>query len=159
MPITWTWRHLADFDALTLFDYLRLRQQVFVVEQTCAYPDLDDYDLLAEHLTGHDEAGRLLACLRLVPPGLKYPEPSLGRVVIAPPARGSGAGHLLIAEGLARAARRYPGAGHRIGAQAHLARFYGRHGFVPVGEVYDEDGIDHIDMILPPGFVPSPTGG
>ncbi|TJZ77348.1 GNAT family N-acetyltransferase [Chitiniphilus eburneus] len=152
MPITWTWRALAEFDALSLFDYLRLRQQVFIVEQTCAYPDLDDYDVHSAHLTGHDAEGRLLACLRLVPPGLKYAEPSIGRVVVAPIARGTGAGHLLVAEGLAHAARCYPGAGHRIGAQAHLAGFYGRHGFVPVGERYDEDGIDHVDMLLPPGF-------
>lgn len=148
MHITWTWRALSDFDALTLFDYLRLRQDVFVVEQTCAYPDMDDYDAPSLHLTGQDDAGRLLGCLRLVPPGLKYAEPSLGRVVIAPVARGTGMGHLLIAEALRQAAARYPGQGQRIGAQAHLERFYGRHGFIRTGDEYDEDGIAHIDMVI-----------
>ncbi|WP_255988961.1 GNAT family N-acetyltransferase [Chitinolyticbacter albus] len=154
MHINWTWRALADFTALALFDYLRLRQDVFVVEQTCAYPDMDDYDAPSLHLAGYDEAGRLVACLRLVPPGLKYAEPSLGRVVIAPLARGTGAGHLLIAEALRRAAALYPGQGHRIGAQAHLECFYGRHGFVRIGDEYDEDGIAHIDMVIDEVIMP-----
>ncbi|UXY15731.1 GNAT family N-acetyltransferase [Chitiniphilus purpureus] len=148
--IRWRWRALDGFDAMALFEYLRLRQQVFIVEQRCIYPDLDDCDPPSLHLTGHDAAGRLVACLRLVPPGRKYPEPSIGRVVVCPTARGGSIGHALVAEGLAEAARRYPGMAHRIGAQAHLAAFYGRHGFVPVGEVYDEDGIDHVDMLRRP---------
>ncbi|SMC27562.1 ElaA protein [Andreprevotia lacus DSM 23236] len=145
--LRWQWYDFDAFDARTLYAYLKLRVDIFVVEQNCPYPELDDLDLQARHLLGHDEQGRVLACLRLVPPGLKYAQPSLGRVVIAPAARGTGAGHQLIAEALRHSDALYPGMAHQIGAQAHLAGFYGRHGFVQNGDVYDEDGIPHIHML------------
>jgi len=146
--IQWRWWRLDEAEPLTLFEYLRLRSDVFVVEQDCVYPDMDDHDYESWHLTGHGADGRVMAALRLVPPGAKHPSPSLGRVVIAPHARGTGAGHLLVAEALRKAAAEYPGLGHEISAQAHLQRFYGRHGFVPVGEEYLEDGIPHIAMAM-----------
>ena len=149
-PLHWQWYCFDQFDPHTLYAYIKLRIDVFVVEQTCPYPELDNLDHDALHLLGRDANGQLLACLRLVPPGLKYAEPSLGRVVIAPALRGSGVGHALIAEGLRESDTRYPGLAHQIGAQAHLAAFYGRHGFVQNGKVYDEDGIPHIHMLRPP---------
>ncbi|MFC4244695.1 GNAT family N-acetyltransferase [Gryllotalpicola reticulitermitis] len=139
---------MFDAEPLTLFAYLRLRSEVFVVEQDCVYSDMDDHDLHSWHLTGHDAHGRVVAALRLVPPGAKHPSPSLGRVVIAPHARGTGAGHQLVAEALRKAAAEYPGFGHEISAQAHLQRFYGRHGFVPQGDEYLEDDIPHIAMTM-----------
>lgn len=147
-PINWSWWKLADAEPLMLFAYLRLRSDVFVVEQDCVYPDMDDHDLVAWHLTGTDASGRLVALARLLPPGAKYEEPSLGRVIVTPAARGTGAGHVLVDEALRKAAAEYPGHGHRIQAQAHLERFYGAHGFEPEGDVYLEDGIAHIDMTL-----------
>ena len=150
-PVAWSWWKLADAEPLALFAYLRLRSDVFVVEQGCVYRDMDDHDLSAWHLTGTGPSGRLLAAARLLPPGEKYPEPSLGRVIVTPASRGTGAGHLLVDEALRKAAAEYPGRGHRIQAQAHLERFYGSHGFEPAGEVYVEDGIPHIDMTLAPG--------
>jgi ElaA protein len=152
--ITWSWWKLADAEPLALFAYLRLRSDVFVVEQGCVYPDMDDHDLVAWHLTGTDASGRLLGVARLLPPGEKYKEPSLGRVIVTRAARGTGAGHLLVDEALRKAAAEYPGYGHRIQAQAYLERFYGSHGFEPEGEVYVEDGIPHIDMTLTPGRGP-----
>ncbi len=149
--ITWSWWKLAGAEPLALFAYLRLRSEVFVVEQGCAYPDMDDHDLVAWHLTGTDASGRLLGVARLLPPGEKYEEPSLGRVTVTPASRGTGASHLLVDEALRKAAAEYPGYGHRIQAQAYLQRFYGSHGFEPQGEVYLEDGIPHIDMTLTPG--------
>lgn len=146
--IAWRWWQLADADPLTLFAYLRLRSDVFVVEQDCVYPDMDDHDLVAWHLTGHGTDGTLLAVARLLPPGEKYAEPSLGRVIVTPAVRGTGAGHLLVDEALRKAAAEYPGHGYRIQAQAHLSRFYGGHGFAPVGEEYLEDGIPHLDMTM-----------
>lgn len=148
--LQWTW---AEFSALTLpefFEAACLRQAVFVVEQHCPYPDLDALDPVSWHLFGRDADGQLLAYLRLVPPGLKYAEPSLGRVVTANAARGQGLGHPLIAEGLAQSARLWPQLGNRIGAQAHLQAFYGQHGFVAASEIYDEDGIPHLDMLYTP---------
>ncbi|QLG88920.1 GNAT family N-acetyltransferase [Chitinibacter bivalviorum] len=146
MHIQWRWYHFGDFDSLTLFKYLRLRQEVFVVEQACAYPDIDDLDLVSTHLLGwHDE--QIVACLRLVPPGLKFAEPSLGRVISAPSARGTGVGHILMEQALIGFEEQYPKMANRIGAQAHLQRFYAQHGFVTVSAEYDEDGIAHVDML------------
>lgn len=153
MPsVNWSWWRLADAEPLALFAYLRLRSDVFVVEQSCVYPDMDDHDLVAWHLTGTDAAGRLLGVARLLPPGEKYAEPSLGRVIITVAARGTGLGHLLVDEALRKAADEYPGRGHRIQAQAYLADFYRSHGFESEGEMYIDDGIPHIDMVLRPGL-------
>ncbi|GAB7128000.1 GNAT family N-acetyltransferase [Silvimonas sp. JCM 19000] len=146
MPLTWTWYRFSDFDSAALYAYLKLRQDVFVVEQNCVYGDLDDLDQPSWHLLGRDAAGQVQAALRLVPPGLKYDTPSLGRVVVAAAARKGGTGSALVAEGLAQSGRLYPGLGNRIGAQAHLQRFYGALGFVTVSAQYDEDGIPHVDM-------------
>lgn len=146
MQLTWTWFRFNDFDVVSLYAYLKLRQDVFVVEQNCVYADLDELDQPSWHLLGRDEAGMVQAALRLVPPGLKYDAPSLGRVVVAAAARKGGTGRALVAEGLAQSQRAYPGLGNRIGAQAHLQRFYGSLGFVTLGDEYDEDGIPHVDM-------------
>ncbi|MGL4996166.1 MAG: GNAT family N-acetyltransferase [Deefgea sp.] len=147
MMITWRWYTFTEFDTATLFQYLRLRQQVFIVEQNCAYPDMDDLDEVSTHLLGWS-GETLVACLRLVPPGLKYPEPSIGRVIAAPEMRGTGLGYQLIQAGLKGASEQYPESGNRIGAQSHLQNFYARHGFVTVSDEYDEDGILHVDMLL-----------
>src|SRR6201996_4162766 len=127
--ITWSWWKLADAEPLALFAYLRLRSDVFVVEQACVYPDMDDHDLVAWHLTGTDAAGRLLAVARLLPPGDKYAEASLGRVIVTPAPPATGVGHLLVDEALRKSEAEYPGTGHRIQAQAYLASFYSSHGF------------------------------
>ncbi len=128
-----------------VYDMLALRARVFVLEQG-AFLDPDGVDRSAWHLLGRDAAGELRAYLRVVDPGLRYPEPSIGRVALDQPLRGSGLADTLLAEGIARCAAAWPGQGIRISAQAHLDRFYGRHGFVPVGGVYLEDGIRHLQM-------------
>lgn len=142
---------LLRFDALApsdLYDLLRLRAEVFVVEQACAYldPDGKDCDPQVWHLLGRDAQGRLLAYLRLLPPGLSYDEASLGRVVTSPSARGSGLGHRLMEQALPQLARLWPGSDIQIGAQAHLADFYRRHGFEVCSDGYLEDGIPHVHM-------------
>jgi ElaA protein len=149
MTIEWRWYRFGDFDSQTLFEYLRLRQAVFVVEQQCAYPDMDDLDVQSHHLLGWS-GNQIAACLRLVPPTLKYAEPSLGRVITAKFARGTGVGHALLGQGLKGAMDLYPGLSNRIGAQAHLQGYYAQHGFVRVSEPYDEDGIAHVDMLWSP---------
>ncbi|BCL77010.1 ElaA protein [Jeongeupia sp. HS-3] len=147
MTINWRWYRFDEFDVATLYAYLKLRVDVFVVEQTCPYPELDDFDQASLHLLGTDAAGAIVACLRLLPPEAKYAEPSIGRVIVTPAARGSGAGHTLMAEALRCTEERYPGQGNRIGAQARLQRFYAAHGFEVSGEPYLEDGIEHVDML------------
>ncbi|ALK95159.1 acetyltransferase [Massilia sp. WF1] len=149
--ITWQWNGFADLTAAQLYAMLALRQEVFVLEQACLYPDIDGLDPGAHHLLGWRDAGgkpELAAHLRCLAPGAKYEEMSIGRVVTSPAARGGGLGRELVAQGIALARQLHPGHAIRIGAQAHLERFYAGFGFVTVSDPYDEDGILHIDMLL-----------
>ena len=148
MTLSWTWQRFPDLGVDNLYDLLALRCRVFILEQG-PYLDLDGVDRQSWHLLGRDAAGEARACLRLVDPGIKYAEPSMGRVVLDKALRGSGLADVLVAEGLARADAAWPGRGNRISAQAHLQRFYGRHGFLAVGEPYLEDTIAHIEMCRP----------
>jgi ElaA protein len=152
--LAWRWQRFADLGVDGVYDLLALRAAVFVVEQTCAYLDPDGLDRHSWHLLGHDGSGALRACLRVVDPGLKYAEPSMGRVVLDAALRGSGLADQLVAEGLRRAGAAWPGQANRISAQAHLQRFYARHGYQAVGDVYSEDDIPHIQMWRP---APCPT--
>lgn len=154
--ITWQWTRFDGLSLHDLYDALRLRAEVFVVEQTCPYLDVDGVDLQSWHLLGRLAqplgalpAGQLVAYLRAVDPGVKYPEPSLGRVVNDPRLRGQGLGRLLVGEALRQADAVWPGQGNRISAQAHLAAFYGEFGFQPVSETYLEDDIPHLEMWRP----------
>ncbi len=140
-----------DFDALSpreLYEALALRANVFVVEQTCVYLDCDGKDLHAMHLFGRTKDGKLVAYARLLPPGKSFGETSIGRVVTCPSVRRTGLGEELVREAIARASKAY-GAPIRIGAQRYLEAFYARLGFEAEGEPYDEDGISHVEMVLP----------
>lgn len=143
----WAWLRFADLGVDGLYDALALRSRVFVVEQHCAYHDPDGLDRGSWHLLGRDDAGHLAAYVRVVDAGLKYEEPSIGRVVTAPEARGIGIGRALMAEAIRRCEGEWPRRAIRIGAQAHLERFYGEFGFVAVGEPYVEDDIPHLEML------------
>jgi len=143
----WTWRAFAELSPYELYSILQLRALVFVVEQECAYNDLDGYDAASHHLFTQDAAGRVIASLRMLPPGVKYAEPSLGRVVTHPDTRGTGLGRELMREGMRRAATDFPGAAIRIGAQKRLEGFYRSLGFLAVSPPYDEDGIEHVEML------------
>ena len=153
------WR-FGRFDELTpreVHDLFQARSEVFVVEQACVFQDIDGADPACWHLLGYGRTSRraaeedqLLASCRLVPGGLKYAEPSIGRVVTVPAVRGTGLGRVLMREALRRTGRLWPGRAIRIGAQAHLERFYGEFGFTRASEPYDEDGIAHIQMLRAP---------
>ncbi len=157
-PPTLHWKAL-DFGALPperLYDLLRLRSEVFVVEQACAYQDIDGKDRHPDalHLLGIADDGTLAAYLRILPHGLghgatTFAEPSIGRVVTAPAWRGRGLGDPLLRQGIAHALRRWPGSAIRLGAQAHLQAYYARNGFAPASAPYLEDGIPHVEMLRP----------
>lgn len=129
---------------------MRLRSEVFVVEQDCVYLDLDDKDARSIHLLARDEHAKpgtaARAVVRLVPPGVSYAEPSIGRVATDLALRGSGLGVELMERAIRACHRHWPGRGIRISAQQYLTGFYGRLGFETVGEGYMEDGIPHIQM-------------
>lgn len=144
----WGWSRFADLGVEHLYDALALRCRVFILEQG-AYLDPDGLDRHAWHLLGRDDAGVLQAYLRVVDPGMKFAEPSIGRVITSPEVRGSGVGRVLVAEGVRRTLETWPGQAIRISAQAHLARFYGAYGFATVGEPYLEDEIPHVEMVRP----------
>jgi len=148
--IDWQFSHFNELSTSDLYEVLTQRQDVFILEQTCLYPDIDGLDPQAHHLLGwHSVDGKrqLAAYLRVLGPGVKYDEMSLGRVITTKAARGSGAGRALLAEGIARAEALYPGHRIRIGAQQYLESFYQGFGFETVSAPYDEDGILHIDML------------
>ncbi|MEB0013565.1 GNAT family N-acetyltransferase [Glaciimonas sp. Gout2] len=145
--LDWSWLPFQDLSASQTYDMLALRQQVFVVEQKCVFQDADGIDQQCWHGLGYLPNAGLVAYARIAPPGVVYAEASIGRVVTASTLRGMNAGHALMNQAMAQVAKLFPGHAIKIGAQAHLQRFYGRYGFEPIGEVYDEDGIPHIQMI------------
>ncbi|QVQ29744.1 GNAT family N-acetyltransferase [Achromobacter deleyi] len=148
MP-TWTCKPHAELTTAELYAILRLRSEVFVVEQNCVFLDMDGKDLQGqtEHLMAWRD-GALLAYCRLLEPALNDGQVVIGRVITAPAARGSGLGHELMRRAKEEAQRIWPDQPVYLGAQARLKRYYGGHGFVPVTEEYIEDGIPHVGMLL-----------
>jgi ElaA protein len=148
---TLTWRS-CPFDELSLRELQNIymaRQQVFCLEQNCAYLDADGYDEAAWHIAAWSPAHRVpLAYARLIPPGLKYAEPAIGRVITTSPARGAGLGRALVQRAVSLSRELFPGLGLRISAQSRLERFYEEAGFAVVGDRYMEDGIPHTEMVL-----------
>ena len=142
-------KRFQDLSLEELYAILRLRQEVFIVEQNCPYLDADGKDLDAWHLMGRDTEGTLVAYTRLLPIGISYPDyASIGRVVNSDKVRGQGVGKLLMQESIAKMAELFPNQPVKIGAQSYLLKFYTALGFVSTGEEYLEDNIPHTIMIL-----------
>lgn len=134
-----------------LYAALQLRCRVFILEQG-PYLDPDGWDQQSHHLLGRqgDAQGPLVAYLRIVDPGVRFEEPSIGRVITAPEVRRTGLGHVLMHQGIQACRSLWPGRGIRISAQARLESFYQQQGFQTIGEPYEEDTIPHLEMLLPP---------
>jgi len=148
--IEWQWTRIENLSAVDWHHIVSLRQAVFVVEQDCAYLDADDLDVKSWHLIAWsvvDKARIAVAYLRVVDPGCKYQEPSIGRVLTRTTYRGIGLGKALMVKGMSLIEKQFPRRANRISAQEHLQAFYKNYGFVQVGDVYDEDGIPHIEML------------
>lgn len=142
---------LKSFDDLTnreLFWIYHLRVAVFVVEQTCYYQEVDTDDLVAKHVFAKDPNGRVIAYARIIP----EPDQSavrIGRVVVDPDHRQDGLGHSLVSEVLRQVTLEFPWAQQVLAqAQAYLQTFYERYGFRATSDIYLEDGIPHLDMVL-----------
>jgi ElaA protein len=144
------WR-CVPFDSLSpreLQGIYIVRQRVFAIEQACAFLDADGFDELAHHLTAWLPSEREpFAYARLLQPGAKYPEASIGRVLTGLHVRGRGLGRELMIRSLALVGAIWPGVGVRIAAQTRLEAFYVSLGFVAIGLPYLEDGIDHTEML------------
>lgn len=145
MAIEWK---IKSFEALSvheLYDLLRLRSEIFVVEQNCVYLDLDGKDKVALHLFGEFE-GKIVAHARLFKAGISFENASIGRVTVAADYRDRKWGHDLMREAIAGILLHFGESQITIGAQLYLKKFYESHGFVQTSDMYLEDDIPHIEM-------------
>jgi ElaA protein len=147
--LSWTCKEFEKLDLHELYDILHLRNAVFIVEQNCPYQDCDHKDFRSLHLMGK-ENGKLLAYARLIPPGISYRESSIGRVVSSPDARGKGLGKQLMWECIQQIEKKFHSNSIRIGAQLYLEHFYTSFGFIRDSDVYLEDNIPHVEMLIKP---------
>jgi ElaA protein len=143
----WICKAFDELTAVELYAILRLRSEVFVVEQNCVFLDMDDKDQHCYHLIGR--RGDVLAGYsRIVPAGISYVESSISRIVTSPVLRGHGIGRELIPQSVHTLYTLYGRQPIRIGAQYYLLKFYESFGFVQKGEIYLEDGIEHVQMLM-----------
>ena len=148
--ITWKWCSFNELSKAELYAVLKLRQEIFVVEQECVYLDCDGLDKKAWHLMGvHSNTTHfeLVAYLRIIFPEEKTGITAIGRLLTHKKVRQKGAGRELLKQGIIHTEKAYPGSPIQVSAQLYLEQFYNSFGFVTVSEPYDEDGIAHIDMI------------
>ncbi|MFG6654022.1 GNAT family N-acetyltransferase [Scandinavium sp. M-37] len=145
--IQWNDLHHSQLTVQQLYAILQLRCEVFVVEQACAYQDVDGDDLVGEnrHLLGWRD-GELVAYARILKSEAEFEPVVIGRVIVSQAVRGEKLGVQLMEHTLASCLQHWPQKALYLGAQAHLQPFYARFGFAPVTAVYDEDGIPHIGM-------------
>ncbi|TMI68858.1 MAG: GNAT family N-acetyltransferase [Bacteroidetes bacterium] len=144
--INWTVKKFEELSVHELYAILRLRSEIFVVEQNCVFQDMDNKDQFSYHLMCW-ENNALTAYTRLIPPGKVYDLASIGRVVTSQAARGSGIGKQLMEKSIEEAEKLFGKLPIKIGAQLYLREFYNSFGFKQSSDIYDEDGIDHIEMI------------
>jgi ElaA protein len=145
MPISWKTKTFEELSTQELYQILRLRSEVFVVEQNCVYQDIDNKDQKALHLFGVVE-GEIIAYSRLFKPGDYFEFSSIGRVVVAKKNRDKNFGHELIDQSILEINRRFNVQNITISAQLYLKKFYESHGFFATSEMYLEDDIPHIEM-------------
>lgn len=138
-------RHINELTSEELYKLIKLRIDVFVVEQACPYEECDNKDLESVHIYIKENED-IVAYLRVLPPGLSYEEASIGRVLVNPQYRGNGFGRQIMNEGINYCKTCYPN-NIKISAQAYLENFYESLGFIKVSNIYLEDKIPHIDMI------------
>jgi len=147
VSISWTWAALSELSGPEVAEILKIRQDVFILEQRCFYPDIDGLDAKALHLVGRGAVGGIAAYCRVFAPGDYYEEPAVGRVLVAETARGGGAARALMREAHRYCAERFSTPTVRLNAQDYLRGFYESLGYTHVRGPYDEDGIAHVEML------------
>lgn len=147
MELTYSCVKLAELTAHSMLEIGLLRQKIFILEQRCLYPDLDDADFNAWHVLARDANEHLVAYLRILAPGVRYEEPSIGRLAVAEQHRRSGVGTRLLEEGMRLTAKHYPNLPIKLSAQTYTLSMYHNAGFVSMGKEYLEDDIPHQAMI------------
>lgn len=145
--IVWKIKTFEEFTVPELYNLLKARSEVFVVEQNCVYLDADGYDQQAIHVWAEEEDGEILAYCRVFDKGIKFEETSLGRVITTQKGRGRSLGKQLIQYAVETIENRYHTSEIRISAQDYLLKFYGDFGFEDTGKKYLEDDIPHTEMI------------
>jgi ElaA protein len=140
----WHDRAFGELSAAEVYALIQLREQVFVVEQRCAYLEADGADATARHVYRED----LAAYLRVLPAGGPHAQVRIGRVLVAPGHRGAGLARELMRRGIESARTHHGPVPIAVAAQAHLEGFYRGLGFLAQGNIYDDDGIPHVDMLL-----------
>lgn len=145
--VEWSMVSWEELSKTELYDVLSLRSEVFVVEQTCIYQDIDQKDKKAYHVLGKQN-NQIVAYTRIFAQGDYFKETSFGRAVTSPKIRGKGLGHALVKQTLSYMNQLFSKQTIKISAQAHLLPFYSKHGFQAEGETYLEDGIPHIAMFV-----------
>ena len=148
MNITWSLKKFDELSPHELYAILQLRNEVFAVEQNCVYHDMDNKDQPSYHLIGWQNE-KLVAYTRIIPPGIIYPEPSIGRVVTSSSVRRTGVGKELMEKSIEETYKLYGKTPIKIGAQLYLLKFYTDLGFKQTSDIYLEDGIQHIEMLKP----------
>ena len=144
--IVWKIKPFSKLSTEELYQILKIRQEVFIVEQTCYYLDADGYDQQAVHIWAEKE-GEILAYSRVFEPGIKYKEASIGRVLTNPNYRKNKLGKILIRFSINTIEARFRTQSIRISAQDYLLRFYSEFGFQDTGKKYLEDDIPHTEMV------------
>lgn len=145
--IEWSLKHFDELITSELYHILDLRNRIFVMEQNCVYADTDGKDLQSHHLAGYLN-NTLICYARLLPPGLSYPEPSIGRVVCESAYRRKGVGRMLMQKAVITVFELWNAKYIKISAQSYLIDFYESIGFQALGDPYLEDGISHREMIF-----------
>ncbi|WP_085594168.1 GNAT family N-acetyltransferase [Thalassospira sp. MCCC 1A01428] len=152
--IVWWHGRFDDLELRQLHDLLMLRQQIFIIEQNCIFPEIDGLDPLSFHVLGQIDE-KVVAATRIVPAGIdphhsaQGSDPAIGRVVAASALRGQGVGRAIMMQSIQACEKHFSGLGVFLNGQQHLERFYQGLGFVTEGDPFDEDGIPHISMRRP----------
>lgn len=150
MVLNWQIKHYNDLSINEFHDIIALRLKAFVVEQNCAYLDLDGKDKKSYHLICRNGMGNVIATARILPPGISYEVASIGRVVIDESIRGNGIGHELMKKSVDFALLEFGNSPIQISAQKHLEKYYEQHSFFSTGKEYLEDDIPHVEMRFTP---------